>query len=949
MTDVKSQPWPADTRRVRLGEIEIDPRYRRVRRGDAEYELNPRCFELLQLFLREPRSLHTRDAIFRKVWRGAIVEDANLTTSIWLLRRALGGSAKQWIRTVSRQGYVFDPPVPIELELLGDEEAEIAAPREPEPAARADTLATSEPTPTPAAVAARPLPAITRGWALALSAAAACLSLLLLTGAVFGPSASPAAMRQVVLIAPANTGLPSSASWPSRLLHHWLDWQLRSAPQLQLRHSAIDSERETLALLDVSAPVQDEQWTVAVRFRGAAAPPDIVRRSDMAGLVDTVEQVSAAAVSALVGITANTTPASTDIGLDTALAVRLVDGLEAESEHRWNDAAQAYGRVVATLPDAGFARFRLARSLGRLGQQSGAQIELGRAMAWINSLPAHLHAPIQAEALLLRQDYTAAAQAYAALARMGGGERAHYRVAEASSLRQDGRSGDATLRLDGELPGVPDQAVAWLLEQTRTALANRDFRNAGRHAERALKLTRALGWQNESAVAALLLADVQALTTTAAPELFAQAEHDFTAAGNRLGALGAKLRSELHQSRGASNKTLEGLLAEASSAGNAAAEIDALRRSAVAAFGTGDTRAAHRYFAQAEAVAESSGHNAEQRRIGLPLLGLDTLRLDFAALEKRLARFAGEPQQGQTAFMVGLARARLHYLRGQFDDALRTLDQTEAQMRETSNATNLPQGAASLSCLRGIIHTALGHTADSRTEFRNCRNDGQAKPDHSADLGDAALAIQAGDLAEARRLLALTQADQESPSPPQRWAFVADIVPLLARSGDLDRAEVLIDEVFDAVLDSGYPMIEAILRLTRAEIALAESRPADAEREVARAEKLLPADYWQEQRRARTVRALLAQTQGRSQVAARALDTLHEDARTHGDVLGELLVHSLMEANPQTTRCSEERRLRLLATSGLRGASDLWMSPAGRDKAHIAAATTHTSVTGRPD
>ena len=110
MNELAESPWPADTRMLRVGDIEIDLRYRSVHRNGTCNELNPRCFDLLLLFLREPHVLHTRDAIFLKVWPGVIVEDASLTTSIWMLRRALGGVARQWIRTVSRQGYVFDPP-----------------------------------------------------------------------------------------------------------------------------------------------------------------------------------------------------------------------------------------------------------------------------------------------------------------------------------------------------------------------------------------------------------------------------------------------------------------------------------------------------------------------------------------------------------------------------------------------------------------------------------------------------------------------------------------------------------------------------------------------------------------------------------------------------------------------------------------------------------------------
>ncbi len=114
MSAAKGQSWPANTYRLRVGEVEFDLRFRSVHRDGTVHELNQRCFDLLLLFLREPQVLHTRDEIFRRVWSGVVVEDANITTTIWVLRKALGEEAKGWIRTVAKKGYVFDPPGPLE-------------------------------------------------------------------------------------------------------------------------------------------------------------------------------------------------------------------------------------------------------------------------------------------------------------------------------------------------------------------------------------------------------------------------------------------------------------------------------------------------------------------------------------------------------------------------------------------------------------------------------------------------------------------------------------------------------------------------------------------------------------------------------------------------------------------------------------------------------------------
>jgi tetratricopeptide (TPR) repeat protein len=289
----------------------------------------------------------------------------------------------------------------------------------------------------------------------------------------------------------------------------------------------------------------------------------------------------------------------------------------------------------------------------------------------------------------------------------------------------------------------------------------------------------------------------------------------------------------------------------------------------------------------------------------------------------------------------------VQYLRGDFDSALRTLEITETQLRGSAGG-NLPQSTSALSCLRAGVRTVQGRTADARSEYRNCRAGGLPALDHLANIGDAELAIQAGDMAEARRLLAPLQVPaQDTRDEPDRWGLAMEVAPLLARIGDFDVAGKIIDRTLVAIQDSDYRMIEANLRITRAEIALAEGKSDDAEREIALAEKLLPPDYWYERRRARTVRALVAQSRGQIAAAGQALEALHTDTRVHGDVLGELLVHSLMDANSAAPRCPDERRLRLLAASGMRGASDLWMNPAGRDQAHIVS-TAHETNWGRP-
>ncbi|HSX58650.1 MAG TPA: winged helix-turn-helix domain-containing protein [Tahibacter sp.] len=944
----RTLPWPADTRLVRLGEIEIDPRYRTVSRAGVMHELNPRCFELLLLFLSEPRTLHTRDAIFRRVWRGAVVEDANLTTSIWLLRRALGGAAKQWIRTVSKQGYIFDPPAGVEFELVhGDDALLPAAAAEAEtPVVADDATAAAVDAPEPANVAeARPAaafvapavraaPPITRGWTIAL-AAAVCLSLMLLTGGLLGARGRDAAPLRVVLVVAPDSSLPDSQRWPAYLLQRWLAWQLRSSPRVELRNPAdlAADGSEAVVLIDLAAPAQGSEWRIAAHFRGAVAQTPVVRVAPVKHLVGAIAEVSDEVFARLA---ASENYAGPELRLDASAAQQLATALEAEDQHRWGDAVRSYTGVVTSAPEMGFARFRLARALAQLGQRGAAQAELVRADGWTAELPEFLGAPLRAEGLMIREQHLAAADAFAALREARRDDVAEYRIAEATSLHRAGRPRDAAERLEAPLPNAPGAALGWLVAQSDIAIANQDFRASIASATQALELAQMLGWEHEQAQAAFALADARSGARERVDvALLERAEQGFAATGDRLGVLGARLRAQLERDDRVSGETLDQLLAEARSAGNARIEIEALRRVAVARFRAGDAQEAHQRFAQAAAVAESTGHRIERRRLDLPLLQLDVLRLDFAGADQRLKLLDAEPQQGSTAYAIGLNRARLQYWRGDFDGALRTLERTESALRSAS-AGNLPQSMAAMNCMRAAVRIVQGRPADARTEFRSCRATGVPAFEHLADIGEAELAIQAGDVTEARRLLApMTQAPQDTRELPDRWGLAMEVAPLLARIGDFDTANALVDRTLPLTQRSGYRMLEASLRITRAEIALAEGRNAEAAREIEIADAVAPPDYWYERRRIRTVRALVLQGGGRIEQSARELDALHNDARANGDVLGELLVHSLMDANAAASRCSDERRLQLLAASGMRGASDLWMSPAGRDRTRL--------------
>lgn len=915
--------WSSDVQRLRLGDVEIDLRYRSVHRGGSSYELNPRCFDLLLLFLREPGVLQTRETIFRKVWCGAVVEDASLTNCIWLMRRAFGRTAKQWIRTVPKQGYVFDPPSSAYVAVNSPD-----APPEPESVVEA--------LPDLAPVAVVPLPAIAAAPAIVsraprrrpwLLAAAAVVAAVALGGAALLRADGVASThRRVALIAASGAELPDDARWATPLLQAWLEWQLRSFPDLTIG-AATDACRDCGELAIVlgieMAPGGDAPWRVSARFRGPSPPPDVMRAGSADTLVATLDAVGRDVLAAVAP--SHDRASYPPLALDAATAAEFAQGWAAEQRHRWSDAARAYTSVADKAPAFGFARVRLAQTLDELGQQGAAQAELARAAAWIDALPEPLRAPVNAQRALIAHDDAVAARAFAALAH--GGDVA-YRLGEAAALKRLGRTRDAAERLAGEPPAQPAPALRWLMLRADVEIANRDMARAAKTAQAAIDVAAKLGWEHERAQATLLYVESQADNGRPLDAaLFDAAARSFDAAGDKLGALRARVYADLYGPRSHdAPRRLDELLAEARLAGNAGVEIDALRRTALYFDAAGDIDRARVRFAQAAAVADASGRAYERRLIDLHLLHEDTLRLDFDAVDRRLARLRAEPLQGRAAYSVGLNAARLAYLRGHYDTALTTLADAERALRA---GENLPQIALANGCLRGSIHLMQGRTSASRNDIRECRASGQPVLDQLADIASAELAIHAGDLAQARRLLVpMTGIVRDLANRQHRWNLAIEIAPLLARVGEFDAARELIDDVLPDVTRAQYRLLVANAHVTRAEIALALGRTDDAKRDVATAAALVPDDDWYERRRIRTINALIAQARGDTESAARELESLHADALERGDVLAELLVHSVMDPGTLASDCSDRRHAQLLADSGMRGASDLWMNPA---------------------
>jgi DNA-binding winged helix-turn-helix (wHTH) protein len=95
MTEERDEVW-------RIGDFELDPHRRELRRGAEVVALRSRPLELLCAFAEFPNRLQSKDELLSRAWPGVIVEENNLQVQVSVLRKLLGS---QSIVTVSGKGY----------------------------------------------------------------------------------------------------------------------------------------------------------------------------------------------------------------------------------------------------------------------------------------------------------------------------------------------------------------------------------------------------------------------------------------------------------------------------------------------------------------------------------------------------------------------------------------------------------------------------------------------------------------------------------------------------------------------------------------------------------------------------------------------------------------------------------------------------------------------------
>ena len=96
-----------------FGPFRLDPPERLLLRDGQPVPLPPKAYDLLLALAAHAGHLMTKEDLLKEVWPGTFVEEANLSYTVSLLRKALGDDAEpyRYIETVPKRGYRFKAPI----------------------------------------------------------------------------------------------------------------------------------------------------------------------------------------------------------------------------------------------------------------------------------------------------------------------------------------------------------------------------------------------------------------------------------------------------------------------------------------------------------------------------------------------------------------------------------------------------------------------------------------------------------------------------------------------------------------------------------------------------------------------------------------------------------------------------------------------------------------------
>lgn len=913
MPDVRHSPWPDDCPRLQLDDLLVDLRFRQLIDGDGTRELSSRQFDLLIFFLAAPGELHSRSRLLESVWAGVVVEDANLSQAIWTLRRALGPARRNWIRTVSKRGYVFQPQC--EVRPLIDA---------PAPAGESASQQPSSPPPSSQQTESSAAPGMRREWRALLARPAVMVALMVLMLCVVGAWRSegwrgadrPSVIAVIELDRPAEQG---GAVWPAALLRALIEWPLSLSPRLQVlsqEQLARDrSDDPPLQLLLVSASESLEhpgRWRVQASLQGQVQAQQLAIEAEQADLPAAVADLAGRVLEQLhVGLDKQLVSAP----LSAEQAMRYVQFVRARQNYAWPEAANIGKGLVAEVPEWSTLQLQLAGVLGQLGEVQAARHHLQVGSEQIGSVDHDLQWRMQALAAELEGDDLLALQNYQML-ETAYPERALFALETARILLQRGEVADALTRMQKvKLEAQPlwiQVRTALMRSQAMLVLGNAE--EARQAAQWAQERAERADWPLEQGQAELSLAaadmiDQRGITQV---ERYQRAASLFEQGGDSLRALVARMEGASMGSPEQADQALQALLARARQVGHRQLEINALLIAAFRYYRDGDLATFRRLHGEAKAVAEAVGNHRILLRMELDLVGLDLDAGDFKAAEHRLLRVRELGPEGESAFWLEHFAGILEWRKGRYPAAQQRADASLQALHGKAVVQALGY------CVRGALAITAGELSRANSEFQRCSRSDAPIYQLIAELGQARVALFAGDRERALRGLAQVQSRLgQVPALIDRRALKLELLDLWVRADALEQAAPLMQQLSSELASNGGVGEQIALMLIKARVALLQG---DVETVAAVleavAQQTTPED-WQVQSTRRLLSAYLGHVRGHTEQAEQTLRELSEESRRRQDVVMQVEVEvARLWIDPRSGRRGADS---LLAESGLRG------------------------------
>ncbi|MFD0725331.1 winged helix-turn-helix domain-containing protein [Lysobacter brunescens] len=909
-----NQPSPAPGPRpagYAIGDLLVEPHLRRVRRPEGDIELTQRVFDLLQAFIDAPFVLHSREALFQRVWGTLHIEDTNLTQNISILRKALGDERKHWIRTVSRTGYCFEPPH--EIEIVQDARDLAARPLGQAAATAAqdagpDEAPSAPSTETPAPTAAPPY----RASPLRIAAA-----VLIAMASLLVPSASPKTLAVDATL--ATTGLSigivltqtdlarnDTEREATRLLREWVRWKLSRLPAVILieEQHLISGRPIPGYYLDMNVVVSPDAPTQHV-FEFAFRPiydvapagggsPDEGPAADYAHRL--VLEGNAARLPAMVD------RASNDI-LRRILPQRRNDhwpalAMDTEAAHRFAAAAAATRRqapealrlleaAVRSAPEFGPARLLLASELAERRHYRQASEQAQLALTHTAPMPVDAAMLVTAEADALIPSRSAEALKLYRQFHLANPSRMEFLFRQALIHQWNLRPEDAyeLLSLDEWERETGPLQIRRLVARADAAFLLGYLHQSDNSATEAI--SRIEGGQGGSladlAMAKYLSARVAAqlyaqddpgTPFTEVASLFDRAAHDYQASIARY--YEAVFRDDL--------RLIEQRLAQsvelAQSYGDPLNEVWPQRM-----IGPHYLWSGHREKSRA---ALETGVSAASRAGALPLRDLLEMDLVIMAIEdldmqesiQRTERLRNNHLWTKYRYRSANFASQVLALRGRYREALSVLD---ASLGDESRAQrwDMPKSELSLTaCTRmsALLFTGAGAAAIAQSQ--SCGDDVLVA------FTSAQIALLGRDTEAARRHL--QEARKEIDSPPEDGTDIvelAGLASLLIRLGDVDAARRALEETRTGDVGVIDTRTQVEVDLAWAELSAANGDWATAQRQADALRARIPAEALHYLNRLALLDIARLQAQGEREEARKRASELDETARRNGDAV----------------------------------------------------------------